>query len=113
MFSGDEPVTDSLYTLGFALAGLREAYGATGNATYAAAERKLADYMVRIQVKSAARPELSGAWFRAFDYGKQEYWSSDNDWGYGPWVTETGWQVMINKTRSNRMSRTMYPPAFN
>lgn len=106
MFSGDEPVTDSLYTLGFAFAGLREAYGATGNATYAAAERKLADYMVRIQVKSAARPELSGAWFRAFDYGKQEYWSSDNDWGYGPWVTETGWQVMI-KPKTLRVVRTV------
>jgi len=32
-----------------------------------------------------------GAWFRAFDYDNEEFWSSDNDWGYGPWVTETGW----------------------
>ena len=28
-------------------------------------------------------PELEGAWFRAFDYDAQEYWGSDNDWGYG------------------------------
>ena len=20
-----------------------------------------------------------------------EYWASDSDWGYGPWVTDNGW----------------------
>ena len=32
-----------------------------------------------------------GAWFRAFDFEKWEYWASDGDWGYGPWVTDNGW----------------------
>ena len=34
---------------------------------------------------------VDGAWMRAFDYGKWEYWASDADWGYGPWVTDSGW----------------------
>jgi hypothetical protein len=42
-------------------------------------------------VVSTKHPELQGAWFRAFDYKAWEYWASDNDWGYGPWTTETGW----------------------
>ena len=95
MFTGREPLTDSLYTLNFLLAGLREAAGASqGHADhglYAGAEGKLASFMVKIQVVSEAQPQLQGVWFRAFDYDNEEYWSSDNDWGYGPWVTETGW----------------------
>jgi hypothetical protein len=63
---GDEPLSDALYTLSFAIAGLREAYGATGNRTYLHAESKLAEFLVRTQVVSTAHPELSGAWFRAF-----------------------------------------------
>ena len=43
----------------------------------------LSDYLVRIQVASASHPELAGAWFRAFDYEKWEFWASDGDWGYG------------------------------
>merc|ERR1711871_1793771 len=42
-------------------------------------------------VTPEVHPELDGAWFRAFDFGKWDYWSSDNDWGYGPWVTDSGW----------------------
>ena len=33
IFNGTEPVSDALYTVNFALAGLHEAYGATGNET--------------------------------------------------------------------------------
>ena len=55
------------------------------------AESKLAEFLIRTQVNSTVHPELSGAWFRAFDYDAWEYWASDNDWGYGPWTTETGW----------------------
>jgi hypothetical protein len=91
MQNGDEPLTDALYSLNFALLGLREAVGATGDARYAAAERALSDYLVRIQVVSDAHPELAGSWFRAFDYDKWEYWASDGDHGYGPWVTDGGW----------------------
>ena len=91
MFDGSEAITDSLYTINFALAGLREAYGATGVARYAEAEKALGEYLARTQVYSQEHPELSGAWFRAFDYSKWEFWASDNDFGYGPWVTDSGW----------------------
>ena len=73
MFTGHEPLTDCLYGLNFALIGLREAYGATRDAKYAAAETRLVDYLVRIQARSDAHPELDGAWFRAFDYERWEY----------------------------------------
>ena len=91
MHDGEEPLADSLYTLPFALAGLREAFGATQLEHYRDAETKLAGFLVRTQVVSEAHPELDGAWFRAFDYNAWEFWASDNDWGYGPWTTETGW----------------------
>ena len=79
MFSGNESLTDSLYTLNFALAGLREAVGATSDPTgrYRRAESMLASYMVKIQVRSIEHPELNGAWFRAFDYKSEEYFASD------------------------------------
>jgi len=91
MFDGSEPITDCLYSLNFAVIGLREAYGATGNARYKAAEDRLVEYLIRIQVTSEMHPELEGAWFRAFDFIRWEYWASDSDWGYGPWVTDNGW----------------------
>lgn len=55
--------------------------GATGEPMYAAAESKLVEFLAKTQVVSEAHPELSGAWFRAFDYERWEYWASDNDWG--------------------------------
>lgn len=73
----DDPVSDFLYTSNFALLGLHEAAAATANATIRQAEDKLADFMVRIQARSAERPELDGAWMRAFDYEKWESWVSD------------------------------------
>ena len=42
-------------------------------------------------MESEVHSELDGSWFRAFDYDKWEYWASDGDWGYGPWVTDDGW----------------------
>ena len=39
--------SDALYTLSFAAAGLREAYGATGLQRYADAETKLVEFLVR------------------------------------------------------------------
>ena len=61
-----DPVTDALYTINFAALGLREAVAATGNSTLADAEAKLSDYLTRIQQRSKVRPELDGAWMRAF-----------------------------------------------
>ena len=91
LFTGNEPLTGCLYSLNFALIGLREATGATGEHRYAKAENALVDYLLRIQVSSDKHAELDGAWFRAFDFEKWEYWGSDGDWGYGPWVTDNGW----------------------
>ena len=36
-------------------------------------------------------PEFDGAWYRAFDFRRWDYWASNADVGWGPWSTETGW----------------------
>jgi hypothetical protein len=86
-----DPVTDQLYMTNFALIGLREAVAATNDPKLKAAEDKLAEYVVRIQVRSKAIPYLDGTWFRAFDFRQWDYWSSSGDMGWGAWCAETGW----------------------
>ena len=86
-----DPVSDQLYTTGFALIGLREAAEATGDAGLKRAEDRLADYLVRIQARSDAVPYLDGAWFRAFDFERWECWASSADMGWGAWSVEAGW----------------------
>ncbi|NOY61089.1 MAG: hypothetical protein GXO75_19430 [Calditrichaeota bacterium] len=86
-----DPLADMLYTSNFALFSLTEAAAATGEAQLKRAVEKLADFMIRIQVRSKAHPELDGAWFRAFDFNRWEYWASNADAGWGAWSTETGW----------------------
>jgi hypothetical protein len=86
-----DPVADLLYTSNFAFFSLTEAAAVTGDKKIKDAVNKLADFMVKIQVRSDSRPELDGAWFRAFDYNKWEYWGSNSDLGWGVWSTETGW----------------------
>jgi len=54
-------------------------------------EDKLAEFLVRIQVRSETRAELDGAWFRAFDFKRWEYFGSNADAGWGAWCVETGW----------------------
>lgn len=89
--SPDDPVTDQLYTTGFALLGLHEAAAATGDPTLRRAEDALAAYLVRIQVRADGRPDLSGAWFRAFDDRAWDYRASSADVGWGAWCLEAGW----------------------
>lgn len=89
--SNEDGVSDMLYTVGFAFLGLHEAAGATGEQYYRDAENKLAEYLCRIQIKSEAHPELDGAWFRAFDFNRWEYWASNGDAGWGAWCIESGW----------------------
>lgn len=89
--SKTDPASDQLYTTGFALLGLHEAALVTGEKKYAQAEDLLAKYLVRIQIASGSEPRLDGAWFRAFDYHRWEYWASSGDAGWGPWCLETGW----------------------
>jgi len=103
--TGDK-ATDQLYTAGFALIGLHEAATATNDPKLKAAEEKLAEYLVRIQTRSN-EPWLDGVWFRAFDYGRWDYWASSADAGWGAWVIETGWgQAWIAATLALREQRT-------
>ncbi|MNT96728.1 hypothetical protein D3C72_2388950 [compost metagenome] len=34
---------------------------------------------------------MDGAWFRAFEYKRWEYWGSNADAGWGVWGTLSGW----------------------
>ncbi|HUT26144.1 MAG TPA: discoidin domain-containing protein [Sumerlaeia bacterium] len=86
-----DPVADLLYTCNFAFLGLHEAYAATGESLYREMEDNLAEFLVRIQVKSEAHPELDGGWFRAFDFRRWDYWGSNADAGWGAWSIEVGW----------------------
>ena len=80
-----------LYTTGFALLGLHEAVGATGDLKLKRAEDKLAEYLCRIQARSQKLPCLNGTWFRAFDDRRWEAWASSADVGWGAWSIESGW----------------------
>ena len=86
-----DPVADLLYTCNFAFLGLNEAFAATGEAQYRRMADRLAEFLVRIQVRSELHPELEGGWFRAFDCRQWEYWGSNADSGWGAWAIEAGW----------------------
>jgi hypothetical protein len=91
IFKNGEKVAGMLYTCNFALFSLHEAAAATGNPKYSEAVGKLSDFLTRIQVQSKKHKDLDGAWFRAFDYGRWDYWASNSDAGWGAWCTLTGW----------------------
>lgn len=102
-----DPICDLLYSCNFALAGLHEAAAATTDPFYAEAGNRLAEFLCRIQIRSDAYPELDGAWYRAFDYRRWDYWASSADWEWGPWCIETGWcQPWIAGTLALRQRRT-------
>lgn len=86
-----DPAADLLYTTNYAFLGLHEAAAATGDPYYRRAEDGLARFLCRIQARSKAHPDLDGAWFRAFDFRRWEYWASSGDHGWGAWSIETGW----------------------
>ena len=89
--ANDDPATDLLYAGNFALLGLQEAAAATGDEQLKAAAERLADFLVRCQVRSSQPPELDGVWFRGFDFRRWDYWGSNGDIGWGVWATEAGW----------------------
>lgn len=103
-----DPVADMLYTTNFAFFALHEAACATGDKEYGEAVKKMSDFLVRIQVKSERHKDLDGAWMRAFDYNRWDYWASNADAGWGAWSTLTGWiqswivstQVLMEKNQS-------------
>jgi hypothetical protein len=86
-----DTVADLLYTCNFTFLGLHEAYAATSDPQFKRMADKLADFLVRIQIKSEMHNNLDGGWFRAFDYNRWEYWGSNSDSGWGAWAIETGW----------------------
>ena len=86
-----DPVCDLLYTLNSGFLGLHEAAAATGDPKLHEACDRLAQFLCRIQIRSEKRPELDGAWFRAFDFDRWDYWASNADLGWGAWCVETGW----------------------
>ncbi|MGC8640102.1 MAG: hypothetical protein ACP5XB_09535 [Isosphaeraceae bacterium] len=102
-----DPVCDLLYSCNFALIGLHEAAAATGEPFYGQAEDKLAKFLCRVQVRSEEHPELDGAWCRAVNFRRWEYWASNADWEWGPWCVETGWsQPWIAATLALRQRKT-------
>ena len=102
-----DALSDLLYTTNFAFIGLHEAAAATGEPLYVDAEERLAKYLCRIQVRSRAHPELDGAWFRAHDFNRWEYWASNGDAGWGAWSIESGWtQAWITTVLGMRLART-------
>jgi hypothetical protein len=102
-----DPLCDLLYTTNFAFLGLHEAAAATGDAKYREASDKLAKFLCRIQIRSETHPELDGAWFRAFDYNRWEYWASNADLGWGAWSIESGWTCgWINAVLAMRQMNT-------
>ncbi|HET7559539.1 MAG TPA: hypothetical protein VFK80_06225 [Limnochordia bacterium] len=86
-----DPACDLLYTSNFAFVGLHEAACATGERRYREAADALAGFLIRVQARSDDRPELDGAWLRAFDFRQWDYWASNADIGWGAWCCETGW----------------------
>ena len=91
IFENGDPIADMLYTSNFAFFSLNEAAHATGNPDYKKAVNKLSDFLTRVQVQSDRYKDLDGAWFRAFEFDRWEYWASNADVGWGAWGTLTGW----------------------
>ena len=107
VYQTGDPATDMLYTMNFALSGLREAAAATGNPEYARMEERIADFLIRIQTRCASNPELDGLWYRSFDFERWDYWGSDGDLGWGALMAETGWtQSWIAGTLALRQMKT-------
>jgi hypothetical protein len=122
IFRNGDQVSDMLYTSNFAFFALNEAAQATGNKKYIDAVNRLSAFLIRIQVKSDKHKDVDGAWFRAFDYGRWDYWASNADAGWGAWSTLTGWiqtwilatQVLVEQhhsfwetTRASRVNKYM------
>ena len=104
-----DPVADMLYTTNFAFFSLHEAAEVTGNEQYKEAVDKISDFLTRIQVRSDEIKHLDGAWFRAFDYERWDYWASNADHGWGAWSTLPGWiQSWIIGTQVLKEQNTSY-----
>jgi hypothetical protein len=109
IFRNGEKISCMLYTCNFAIFSLNEAAAATGNPKYTKAVNKLSDFLTRIQVQSDKHKDVDGSWFRAFDYGKWDYWASNSDAGWGAWCTLTGWiQSWIVTTQAQILQKQSF-----
>lgn len=109
IFDNGDPISDMLYTCNFAFFALNEAAAATGDTRIKDATAKLADFLVRIQVKSDAVKNVDGAWFRAFNFRDWDFWASNADAGWGAQSTLTGWiQSWIVSTLALMEMKTNY-----
>ena len=88
--TGDAGV-DLLYTMNFGFSGLHEASFILKDPKLDAALDRIEAFLIRIQTASKEHPELSGTWYRAFDFNHWEYWGSDGEIGWCMLSTETGW----------------------
>lgn len=86
-----DPNCDILYSYGYALIGLHEAFHATGDQKYRDLTDKMTQFLCRIQIRSTEHPYLNGTWMRGFDYELWEYYGSNADLGWGAWCVESGW----------------------
>ena len=87
--------------------GLHEASAATGDERWQKAENQLAAALCRMQVCSDSHVDLDGAWFRAFDFRRHDYWGSNADAGWGVWSVESGWtQAWIASVLYLRQKKT-------
>ncbi len=86
-----DPACDLVYTVNYAFIGLHEAAMATKDKYYQSAADKMADFLCRIQARSADQPYLEGCWLRGFDYDLWDYYGSSADIGWGAWSVESGW----------------------
>lgn len=89
-----EPICDLLYSMNFALFNLCFVDQLTGHEAARPLFQRLADYVCRIQMRSAD-PRLHGGWARSFDYQAGEYYGSNADHGWGPYIMESGWTNAI------------------
>jgi hypothetical protein len=109
IYASGDPCADLLYTTNFAFFGLHEAASATGDTELRKAEDRLADFLVRVQVRGDKPLGLDGAWFRGFDFRRWDYWGSNSDAGWGVWATETGWtQSWITSVFALRQLNTSF-----
>lgn len=88
-FNG-EGIGDFLYTNNFLLMNLWEVWKAIGDKDALAFYHELRAFVSYAQIKSI-QPTYNGAWMRAFDLDKGEYFGNNGDIGWGPYVIEGGW----------------------
>jgi hypothetical protein len=91
--SGDEPLSDQLYSSSWLMLWAIEAEQA-GSPEAGALVERVGDYLARIQFASPD-VRLDGCWMRGFDFDAWEYYGAPYDPAYGPYSAYTGWMNAI------------------